>query len=360
MHCLALTLLLAGAPDPTPLPSSADLLAPPRVASSTGGRVFVASAVAGGIEVVASKDAACKEFSAPVLALKRDDIMAGGRRGPRIGASAGEGPRTLLVVAITRRTKGASGWEGGDLLASRSTDEGATWSAPVRVGDVQGCAAEGLFDLAALGDGRFALVWIDVREKGARLCADFSADGAQWGEDVVAYASPAGSICECCAPAITAAQGGGAVVAFRNSLQGDRDIWTMLLDRGATHFGEARKSGQGSWKIVACPMAGPAADLIGGSVVAAWRRERNVFLASGDGPEKDLGEGTEPLLVAREDGAHVLWLAKGNLVELVPGRTEPDTIAPDVSFPCAIATESGTLVAWLDAKSKRGRVTVLR
>src|SRR5262245_35471541 len=100
MHLPAL-LLLAGAlaSDPTPLPSSADLLAPPRVASSASGRVFVASAVASGIEVVSSKDPSCKEFSAPVLALQRDDIMAGGRRGPRIAASAGEGPRTLLVVA---------------------------------------------------------------------------------------------------------------------------------------------------------------------------------------------------------------------------------------------------------------------
>src|SRR6185436_19713380 len=98
MQTLALTLLLTGAADPVPLPSSADLLAPPRIALHKDGRVLVASAVAAGIEVVASKDAACSGFGAPVLALKSDAIMAGGRRGPRIAVSKGEGPRTLLVA----------------------------------------------------------------------------------------------------------------------------------------------------------------------------------------------------------------------------------------------------------------------
>jgi hypothetical protein len=262
----------------------------------------------------------------------------------------------VVLAAVTKRTKEG----GGDLWAWRSTDAGATWGEAVRVNDAAGRAPEGLFDLAALADGRFAVVWLETneKEKGQRLRADFSADGAKWGEDVLAYASPDGSICECCHPAITAAEGGGAALAFRNSLKGDRDIWTMRLARGAEKFDAAKRSGKDSWRIAGCPMAGPAVLVHGDDVVSVWRRERDVFLAVGAAKERDLGEGTEPAVFVRDDGVHALWIAKdGALVHLAPGAKEPVTVAQNAAFPCAAGAG---VVAWLDNATRRARIAEVR
>jgi hypothetical protein len=334
------------------VPCASDLTAPPRVCVGPDACARVALAVAEGIDVVSSgrPDAA---FGEPVHAVRRGDLLVGARRGPRIAATRS----TVVLAAISRWTKDG----GGDLLAWRSSDGGATWSDAVRVSDVPGCAREGLFDLAALGDGRFAAVWLDVREKGTRLCADFSADGAAWGADVIAYRSPDGSICECCHPEITPADR-GAVVAFRNSVGGDRDVWTTRLAAGATAFEPATKSGKGSWRLAACPMAGPAVATKGDDVVSAWRREGHVFLAAAAGSERDLGEGTEPQLFTDERGVHALWIAKGALVHLAPGALAPETIAIGAAFPCtARAAMPGWtgLVAWLDTATKRPRCALV-
>lgn len=335
------------------VPSRADLVAPPRVCAAPDARVLVALPLADGIDVVAAerRNAA---FAEPVRAVRRSDLLVGARRGPRIAATQ----KTVVLAAITRHTKDG----GGDLLAWRSSDGGATWSDAVRVSDVPGCAQEGLFDLAALGDGRFAAVWLDVRGKGTRLGADFSADGAVWGADAVAYQSPDGSICECCHPEITASGGGGAVVAFRNSVQGERDVWTTRLPRGSAKFDAAAKSGRGSWRVPGCPMAGPAVVTKGDDVVSAWRRELNVFLAVGGGNERDLGEGTEPQLFAGESGIHALWIAKGKLLHLAPGAAATEVVADGAAFPAtarAIVPGLRGLATWFDTTTKRARLAFL-
>jgi len=358
LAALALLLALAAplcAKDAAPpvvadVPSAAPLVAPPRVAAGADGRLLVALPLADGVDVVTAA-AGAASVGDPVHAIRRADLICGGRRGPRIAVAG----HVVVLAAITRREKKASG---GDLLAWRSQDGGATWGDAVRVNDVPGCAEEGLFDLAALGDGRFAVVWLDDRTgKGKRLRADFSEGGAAWGEDVLAYESPGGSVCECCAPAIAAA-GGGAVVAFRNSVDGDRDIWTMRLDAGKTKFGAAAKSGTGSWKLAGCPMAGPAVAMRAGDVVSAWRRDRGVFLAVGAEKERDLGEGTEPQVVVTDDGVHTVWITNdSSLVHLAPGAAAPTEIARNAEFPCAAA---GGAVVWLDTATRRARLWVLR
>jgi len=338
------------------VPSAEPLVAPPRVAAGADGRLLVALPLAGGVDVAAAS-AGAASFGDPVHAVRRADLICGGRRGPRIAVAG----KVVVLAAITRREKKG---EGGDLLAWRSPDSGATWGDAVRVSDVPGAAEEGLFDLAALADGRFAAVWLDDRTgKGKRLRADFSEGGATWGEDVLAYESPDGSVCECCSPAIAPA-GGGAVVAFRNSVDGDRDVWTTRVAAGKTKFGAAAKSGTGSWKFSACPMAGPAVGVSGADVVSAWRRERDVFLAVGGARERDLGEGTEPQLVVLDDGVHAFWIASdSSLVHLAPGARSPAEIAKAASFPCAAdpgGADRGSVVAWLDTATRRARLAILR
>jgi hypothetical protein len=347
---LLATTALAGGGGVADVPSAVDVLAPPSAAVLPDGRILMASPVAGGVDVVAcGQDGG---FGQAIRAARHVGLEVGGRRGPRIAATA----KVVVVAAITRHAKQG----GGDLLAWTSTDEGRTWSDAVQVNDVAGAAQEGLFDLAAMRDGRVVCVWLDCRTKGMRLRADFSADGAKWGEDVLAYESPDGTICECCHPAIAAAPDGGAVVAFRNALKTDRDVWTVRLPRGAVKFEDAAKSGEGSWRIPMCPMAGPSVAFRGDEVVAAWRREKNVYLVVGGGKERDLGEGTEPQVLATKDGVHAFWTVKDALLHLAPGAAAPVEIARGASFPVAVAAPGGGLVLWHDAKAKRARFLLVR
>jgi hypothetical protein len=77
------------------------------------------------------------------VALSSHGTLALGRhRGPRISI-AGD---ALVVTAIL-----GSKVDGGDLLAWRSTDDGRTWSAPVRLNSVADSAREGLHGLGGAG-----------------------------------------------------------------------------------------------------------------------------------------------------------------------------------------------------------------
>jgi hypothetical protein len=341
----------------TDVPARTALVAPPRVAVGPDERVYVALSHADGIDVVTGTPDAkgTVAFGKPVRAVVRDDLIAGGRRGVRIAVRRD----AVVVAAITRRTNAG----GGDLLAWRSPDGGASWSEPARVGDVEGCAAEGLFDLAALADGRFAAVWLDVRKKGTRLLADFSDDGARWAEDAIAYTSPDGSICECCHPAVAPCADGGTAVAWRNSVGGARDIWVARAPKGSSDFGKGEKCGTGTWRLSACPMAGPALVVKGTEVVTAWRRDRDVFLAAAGAKEKELGPGNEPQVAVSAAGLHTLWVTREGLVHLAPGASAPSPVAANAEFPCAAGAVGGrgpAFVVWLDSASRRARIAALR
>lgn len=347
-----------------PLPETADLVAPPRVTYGADGRALLAIPVPDGIDLLRSTDGTRRVFDPVVAAVRHAGLATGGRRGPRIAAHGA----TVVLAAITRKTKEG----GGDLLAWRSADGGTTWSAAVTVTDAPGCAAEGLFDLAALADGRFVALWLDGRvadggAKGATLYADFLGPSGAWGEDAVAYASPGGSVCECCAPAVVPSADGGAVAAFRNSLNGQRDVWTLRLAAGAARFDDARKSGGGSWPIRACPMAAPAVASRGADVVAAWRREKEVFLVDGAEKERALGAGAEPVVVVRPAGAHVLWTDAGALLHAAPGAKSPARLAEKAAYVSAAASSEGKvaadlpgLVTWHDTAARRARLAEVR
>jgi len=358
---LALPGAASGKDDPAPpvseVPSRTALVAPPRVAVGPEERVYVALTHADGIDVVVGTADArgSVAFGQPVRAVTRKDLMAGGRRGARIAVRRD----AVVVAAITQRTNAG----GGDLLAWRSPDGGTSWSEPSRVGDAEGCAAEGLFDLAALADGRFAAVWLDIRKKGTRLLADFSDDGASWAQDAVAYTSPDGSICECCHPAIAPCADGGTAVAWRNSLGGARDVWAARAPKGSSDFGKGAKCGSGTWRLAACPMAGPALVMKGTEIVTAWRRDRDVVLAAGGAKEREFGAGNEPQLALGADGLHTLWIAREGLVDLAPGAPAPSLVAAGAEFPCAAGAAGGrgpAFVVWSDAASRRAKIAALR
>ena len=89
--------------------------------------------------------------------------------------------------------------------------------------------------MAADADGHVAIVWLDDRGgKGKRLYGAFSDDaGVTWSRNAMLYQSPSGSICECCHPSLASLGHGDFEVMWRNSLNGNRDLYAMRLSGGA-------------------------------------------------------------------------------------------------------------------------------
>jgi len=121
------------APRVREVPSASELAAPPRICVAPDSRVYVALPVRRG-------------STSPRRAGRRPRSTSRSTRGPQRPARR-RAPRpadraagkSVVLAAISRHTKDG----GGDLLAWRSTDAGATWSDAVRVSDVPAARRRG-------------------------------------------------------------------------------------------------------------------------------------------------------------------------------------------------------------------------
>jgi hypothetical protein len=270
-------------------------------------------------------------WSKPLLVATPDQVMSGSGRGPRIAASGG----AVVVSAVS----------GGNLLAWRSTDGGATWSQALKVNDVDLSAREGLHAMAA-GGGKIYAAWLDLREPGMKLYGSVSSDGgATWSKNELLYRSPEGGICECCYPTLLVDEKGGAMVMFRNNLAGNRDMYVMPWG------GKAAKLGMESWLLNACPMdGGTMVWEAPGKLLTAWRRDQQVFLARPGAKEEVLGNGRQPVLVKTNEGVWAAW-TEGKTLWL----REPDgarrKISESARYVSAVARPwGGITLAWEGAK----------
>lgn len=203
----------------------------------------------GDVYVVRSVDGGAT-FGDPVKA-----IDAGGRggfgmqRGPRLGR---DDAGTLYVTAALQREAidPPPRYPKADLWLAASTDGGATWGTPVKCNDApEKTAAESMHALAVSGDGVAHVVWLDTRgaRNGNQLWYTRVRDqGRKVEPNRLAYASPDGTICPCCAPALAVDRKGNPVAAFRNAVGGARDGWIALSRDGGKSF-IAAKVGRGSW-----------------------------------------------------------------------------------------------------------------
>jgi hypothetical protein len=288
-----------------------------------------------------------RSFGTPVALPITGELSLGMRRGPRVAVT-----KSAVLVAAVSGAQG--GGKDGDVVLTRSTDRGLTWSRPLVVNDVPGAAREGLHALAAHPDRLVVAAWLDLREKGTRIYAAVSRDhGATWRADTLVYASPSGSVCECCHPSIAIGADGTISVMFRNSVDGKRDMWVARATDGAA-FGPAAKLGMGTWTLNACPMdggglaVGPAGDLS-----AVWRREGTVFLSTSADPEQRIGDGRDAVVAL--SGAHrdVAWSAEAGVTLLRNGQMQ---VLGAGRFPSLVASPDYSVVAW----EHQGQILVQR
>jgi hypothetical protein len=252
-------------------------------------------------------------------------LTFGMRRGPRVAARGD----TLTVTVAAK-----------ELLAFSSSDAGRTWTGPVTVNDAVGSAEEGLHDLAVAPDGQLFVTWLDNRNGSMELWAAESSDGGKtWTKNDRVYRSPEKSICECCHPSALFDADGNLAVMWRNSIDGSRDLWMTTRARGAKEFSPAKKLGEGTWKLNACPMDGGKIVAFGdGRFGAVWQRAGEVFFTPYvGGAEVSLGNGKQPVAVARDGAPLIVWQRDTTLVSIRTPGEPPTQIAADARFASMVA-----------------------
>jgi hypothetical protein len=306
--------------------------------AAVGDRVYLAFGRADTISVARSDDGG-ETFGTPVRLPLAGRLALGMHRGPRVAATGS----TVLVTAVAGAKGGGAD---GDVLLFRSTDRGTSWAAPVVVNDVPGSAREGLQALAASPSGLVVIAWLDLRAAGTRIFAAVSRDhGATWAPDVLAYASPAGSVCECCHPSVAIDGSGGIAVMFRNHVAGSRDMY-VVRSTADGRFASATKAGTGSWRLNACPMDGGGLAFDDNGVVTVWRRENGIFLSSSTVPERRLGTGRDPAIATTGTRHDIAWGAPEGIV-LMRDSAPVVAVAPG-RFPAILALQDTTILAWED------------
>lgn len=158
------------------------------------------------------------------------------------------------------------------LRHARSTDGGATWSAPVTVtDDTLVFGSHNFHALHTAEDGGIIAAWLDGREgQSAAFLARSDDGGATWGKNV---RISMGEACPCCRTAIASAADGSVWVAWRTVLEGNvRDIVVARSRDGGRSFGEAKRVHADGWVFPGCPHAGPSliADAAGRLHISWW------------------------------------------------------------------------------------------
>ena len=275
-------------------------------------------------------------FSAPVLVAALPHVYTFATRGPQI-AVTGKG---VVVTACTTE---------GNIYTFYKEKSGG-WKHGNMVNDADTVCKEGLMALGADGDNVFA-TWLDLRDnKRNKIYGARSIDGGKtWNKNILIYASPDSSVCECCKPSIVVWKNKVAVM-FRNWLDGNRDLYLAQSNDGGNSFDTAQKLGTGSWKLDGCPMdGGNIAVDNNGKIQTVWRRNSSVYFDMPGSAEKQLGEGKNCTLETVNNKNVYAWTENDNVVIIKPGGTKK--IAGEGSMPVLKAIDNNHIIClWENSK----------
>lgn len=346
--CLVILLATAAAnaAGRTEIPHAAQ----PQLCAASDGRVWLAYGQGDAVFVARSDDGGAT-FGAANKVAAPAKLALGMRRGPRIAA---HGDRVTVTVS------------GEELVAFSSMDGGKTWSQAVTINEVPASAREGLHDLGCASDGGLFVTWLDMRNGAMELWGAASSDGGRsWSKNEQVYRSSDKSICECCHPTALFDAEGNLAVMWRNAVDGSRDMWMTTRAKGAAQFTPARKLGDGTWKLNACPMDGGKIIALGaGKFASVWQRAGEVFFTPANGPEVLLGKGKQPVAVANGASPLILWQEGNDLVLTRAPGAPASKVASDSRFAVVVTLpgQRGTVLAYEQgpAKEKQPGVVIER
>lgn len=281
----------------------------PNMTRDNGNTIQIVYGTGDSIMYISSKDGI--SFTPALLVAVLPKLSASSMRGPQIAAT-----RNGLVVTACNNT--------GNIYSYKRTAS-EPWSKALKVNEVNETAKEALMALSADGLNAYA-VWLGVKNpKGQNIYGAKSIDGGKtWTKNMLIYASPGGTVCECCKPSV-AVRGDNVYVMFRNFLTGNRDLYLIHSADGGKSFGKANKLGNGSWKLNGCPMDGGSLVIErSGNPETVWRREGKIYAASPGMPEKEIGEGRNCSMETVNNKNIYAWSENGNVMVLKPGGIKID------------------------------------
>ena len=356
--------------------------------SSWGDKVVLSWLEAAGSGAHELRLAALEEgrWSAPSVVTRSDELFVNWADFPSVSA----GPDGSLWAHWLQRGAGG-GYDYGVRIA-RSSDGGASWSAPWTPHEDATATEHGFVSTAAVGDA-LGFLWLDGRRYAP------GPDGAPTEEMALYYRSadgggPAGPetlvdarVCDCCQTDMALTTRGPVAVYRDRSPEEIRDIRIIHLRDGA--WTEGAIVHEDGWETAACPVNGPAVAARGDDVAVAWftaaagiPRVRLAFSddtgESFDAPV-EVGDGNPAGrvdVVLLEDGsALVSWLERtgGEFAEVrvrvvARGGRAGESVGVSPSsgerasgFPrLALADDGSVIVAWTDVAELEPRVRVAR
>ena len=256
----------------------------------------------------------------------------------------------------------------GNIHLYRLKNDGDRWLDQAVINDKPGSAGEGLHAMAAGSKGELACVWLDHRNDQSQVYSATSADGGKtWSKNVRVYRSPDGDVCPCCHPSVAYSPDGKIHALWRNDVGGNRDMYHAISSDGGKTFGAAQKLGVGAWTLNRCPMDGGSIAVLAGEKIATiWRRDKTVYsFDSGSLQETPLGPGEQPWIAASSKGPVAVWLRKRgeSLMLQLPGKQralELSKAAVDPVITSGGENNSIVIAAWEDATGRDKRIICQR
>jgi len=283
-------------------------------------------------------------FSPPALVAVLPELAASHSRGPQIAVTESG----ITVIACN---------EAGNIF-SYLRDTSGRWSPTGRVNDVDTTAKEGLMALSGDGSQLFA-VWLDLRDKHNKLFGASSTDGGKsWSKNILVYASPDTTVCECCKPSVVV-KGSSVHVMFRNWLNGNRDLYLIQSVDGGSNFGKAQKLGEESWALNGCPMDGGGLAVQENNIIqTVWRRKGKIYRCEPGQPEKEIGEGKSCTITLVNNQPVYAWTEKGEVICLLPKNGRK--VLGKGSFPIIKPIDEDRFVCvWQEEKQIRSAIVTL-
>jgi len=154
-----------------------------------------------------------------------------------------------------------------EIRVQRSTDHGATWSAP-RLIHPQRSGSHSFLSSALTSTGTAAFAWLDNRAGHMGIYAASTRDGETFSPNRTVDAET----CQCCGTELFAGRGGEVWLGYRD-LEADnlRDFRVLRSRSDPPDFKDGAKLSSDGWKINGCPETGARfAQASDGTLWAAW------------------------------------------------------------------------------------------
>jgi hypothetical protein len=244
-------------------------------------------------------------FSEPVLVTKLPHAFTYAMRGPQIAATH----NGIIITACTTN---------GNIYSFYKQKDN-NWKQGNMVNDVDSVCKEGLMALSSYNNNAFS-VWLDLRgNRRNKIYGAKSIDGGKtWSKNILIYASPDSTVCECCKPSVVMWKDKVAVM-FRNWLNGNRDLYLAQSNNGGNTFGNAEKLGIGSWKLNGCPMDGGNVVINSDGVLQTiWRREATIYEDVPGMHELKIGEGRNCTIETVNNKNVFAWVEDGKITIVKP------------------------------------------